>query len=232
LCQTAIVYDRELDGEVLEFGHEGVLYRNSFIMYDKGTESLWVHVTGEALQGPLKGKTLRFLPSAIVPWSFWRLEHPETTVLLGEMVEGMMGAFNLKQRLEGYGLSVGEGRAVTLFRYELLAAVPVMGAKVGGEPVVLTFDRKLALGSAFSPVVEGKEHHFDAVIPPSDDPESELSWMRDAETGSLWDLRTGRCLAGELAGERLERVAATAWLGKRWKGFFPQGIVVGLPKSD
>ncbi|MHC4839219.1 MAG: DUF3179 domain-containing (seleno)protein, partial [Planctomycetota bacterium] len=211
---------------------EGVLYRNSFIMYDKGTESLWVHVTGEALKGPLKGKSLRFLPSSIVPWSFWRLEHPDTTVLLGEMVEGMMGAFNLKERLQGYGLSVGEGREVTLFRYELLAAVPVMGAEVGGRPLVLTFDRRLVLGSAYSALVDGEEHHFNAVIPPSDDAESELSWMRDAETGSLWDIRTGRCLSGELAGERLERVPATAWLGKRWRGFFPEGTVVALPKSD
>ena len=43
------MYERTLDGQELRFGHEGVLYENSFIMYDKGTESLWVHVTGEAI---------------------------------------------------------------------------------------------------------------------------------------------------------------------------------------
>jgi len=244
------VYDRRLDGETLTFGHEGVLYRNSFVMYDQGSESLWVHVTGEAIKGPKKGSKLRFLPSEIVPWSFWRLQHPDTKVLLGEMVEGMMGSFRLQDRLAGYGLSVGEGKNVTLFRYAMLAKVPVLEAEVGGEPVVLTFDRRLALGKAFSAKHDGKVLRFDAVWEPN--PASEaaegeessetesteagqlpsVNTMRDVGTGSLWDTRSGLCRRGPLAGARLNSLPATAWLGKRWMGFFPEGEVVSLPKAD
>ncbi len=244
------MYDRSLDGETLTFGHEGVLYRNSFVMYDKGSESLWVHVTGEAIKGPKKGSQLRFLPSVIVPWGFWRTEHPETTVLLGKMVEGFMGSFNLPQRLASYGLSVGEGRNVTLFRYALLSQVPVLNTQVGEEPVVVTFAEEIALGAAFSTQLGERKLHFDPILvlsKPSAASESKselpsksaavvpqptVSTMRDSETGSVWDIRNGRCLRGPLAGERLKPLTATAWLGKRWVHFFPEGKVVGLPKAD
>ncbi len=43
------MYDRRTNGQTLSFGHAGILYRNSFVMYDRTTESLWVHVTGLAL---------------------------------------------------------------------------------------------------------------------------------------------------------------------------------------
>ncbi len=59
------MYGRELDGKTYTFGHEGVLYRQSFVMYDKQTDSLWVHTTGEAIKGALKGKVLTFLPSTV-----------------------------------------------------------------------------------------------------------------------------------------------------------------------
>ena len=58
------MYRRELNGEVLTFGHAGILYQNSFVMYDKKTDSLWVHATGRAETGPMKGNTLTFFPEA------------------------------------------------------------------------------------------------------------------------------------------------------------------------
>ena len=47
----------------MSFGHAGILLENSFVMYDRGTDSLWVHVTGRAVWGPLKGEQLEFVPS-------------------------------------------------------------------------------------------------------------------------------------------------------------------------
>jgi hypothetical protein len=38
----------------------------------------------------------------------------------------------------------------------------------------------------------------------------------------------GRCIAGPLQGEFLERLPATSWLIERWKGFYPDGRVIGL----
>jgi Protein of unknown function (DUF3179) len=75
------VYDRELDGRRLSFGVSGKLYRNSLIMYDRETHSLWSHFLGAAVKGPLKGKELRFVPSTFTDWAAWRRDHPHTLVL-------------------------------------------------------------------------------------------------------------------------------------------------------
>jgi len=213
------VYGRTVDGQVLNFGHEGVLYRNSFVMYDKETNSKWLHVTGEALKGELKGKKLGFIPSEIMPYKTWKKRHPKTGVLLGEKVSGMMGSFVLKDRIKSFGLSVGEGRDVTLFRFSLLDRIPVLDTTVADAPAAICFDREAVYAVAFRSHLKGRRLHFSALAI-SPDAEDTRPLMRDAETGSLWLRMTGACLAGELKGSQLGQIPATAWLGNRWMAFF------------
>lgn len=223
------MYGRTVDGQVLNFGHEGVLYRNSFVMYDKETNSKWLHVTGEALKGELKGKKLGFIPSEIMPYKTWKRRHPTTGVLLGKKVSGMMGTFTLKDRISSFGLSVGEGRNVTLFRYSLLDRLPVLDTTLADVPLVVCFDQVAIYAVAFRSQLSGRQLHFSALalVPGAEDIRP---LMRDAETGSLWLRMTGECLAGELKGAQLEQVPATAWLGNRWMAFFKGGRDVQLEK--
>jgi hypothetical protein len=76
------------------FGHSGILYEKSFVMYDRKTESLWVHVTGRAEAGPLKGKQLPFFPSTVTTWARWRASYPNTLVLPGRRRDGFMGTYD------------------------------------------------------------------------------------------------------------------------------------------
>jgi hypothetical protein len=52
-------------------------------MYDHQTNSLWNHLRGEPVVGPLarSGIRLTVLPVVITSWRAWRTEHPDTTVL-------------------------------------------------------------------------------------------------------------------------------------------------------
>lgn len=75
------MYDREVAGRELTFGVSGMLYRNSLIMYDRETGSLWSHLLGAAIRGPLEGATLATIPSTFTSWSEWRRSHPGTLVL-------------------------------------------------------------------------------------------------------------------------------------------------------
>jgi len=59
----------------------GRLWRDSLIMMDRETETLWSHVTGEAIRGPLAGKRLEALPVVHTTWKQWRSAHPDTVVL-------------------------------------------------------------------------------------------------------------------------------------------------------
>lgn len=76
------MYSRELDGKTYTFGVSGKLWRDALLMYDHQTRSLWSHITGEAIQGPLKDKQLKPLaPMPQIAWKTWRKNYPQTKVL-------------------------------------------------------------------------------------------------------------------------------------------------------
>jgi len=77
-----VVYARRVDGRDLTFIVSGMLWRDSLVMMDRETETLWSHVTGEALRGPLAGKRLEAIPVVQTTWDRWRTAHPGTSVLV------------------------------------------------------------------------------------------------------------------------------------------------------
>lgn len=81
LCNSVTVYEREIDGDVLDFGVSGLLYNSSLVMYDRQTETIWSHFTGEPLYGALGGAQLVALPATIAGFGNWLAEHPDGLVL-------------------------------------------------------------------------------------------------------------------------------------------------------
>ena len=83
LCNSAITFDRRLDGEIYEFGTSGLLRNSDLVMYDRTTESLWQQFTGEAIVGDLVGRAAGV--PALVPRQLCRLSaaFPEGTCCRG-----------------------------------------------------------------------------------------------------------------------------------------------------
>jgi hypothetical protein len=81
LCNTAIAFDRRVDGRTLDFGTTGKLRDSDLVMYDRQTESWWQQFGGEALVGELTGEKLRPIPAEIVSWGDFRREHADGLVL-------------------------------------------------------------------------------------------------------------------------------------------------------
>lgn len=81
LCGSAMVFDRSVDGRVLEFGVSGLLYQSDVLMYDRQTESLWSQLEMAAVSGPQVGHSLHMLPARHLTWSAWKQAHPEGLVL-------------------------------------------------------------------------------------------------------------------------------------------------------
>src|SRR5919201_2740777 len=84
LCNTAIAFDRRVDGRTLSFGTTGNLRNSDLVMYDRQTESWWQQFGGEALVGRYAGTRLQVLPARIVAWRSFRAEHPDGLVLSRE----------------------------------------------------------------------------------------------------------------------------------------------------
>ena len=80
LCGSAVVYDRTVDGRVLEFGVSGKLADDDLVMYDRETGSEWKQSLGECIAGPLEGHELTVLPAAMTTYgrfaSDWRVLQP------------------------------------------------------------------------------------------------------------------------------------------------------------
>ena len=80
LCNTGIVFDRRLDGRVLEFGTTGKLRHSDLVMYDRATESWWQQFLGEAIVGELTGKQLAMLPARLESFANFKERAPEGRV--------------------------------------------------------------------------------------------------------------------------------------------------------
>jgi hypothetical protein len=81
LCNTALVFDRRLDGRTLDFGTTGNLRNSDLVMYDRQTETWWQQFGGEAVVGELAGAELEALPARIVAWEDFAARHPDGEVL-------------------------------------------------------------------------------------------------------------------------------------------------------
>lgn len=82
LCNTSMVFDRSVNGQVLIFGTSGRLRHSDLVMYDRQTETLWQQFTGEAIVGKYAGQTLRVIPARIEAWRIFRELHPQGRVLV------------------------------------------------------------------------------------------------------------------------------------------------------
>lgn len=82
LCNAAIVFDRRLDGKVLDFGTTGKLRKSDLVMWDRQTESWWQQFTGEAIVGAMTGKKLKTLPARLESWAKFKKRHPGGEVLV------------------------------------------------------------------------------------------------------------------------------------------------------
>ncbi|MDA0231447.1 MAG: DUF3179 domain-containing protein [Proteobacteria bacterium] len=72
LCNSALVFDRRVDGQVLDFGTTGKLRNSDLVMYDRQTESWWQQFTGEAFVGKMTGIMLTALPSRVESFERFR----------------------------------------------------------------------------------------------------------------------------------------------------------------
>jgi len=80
------VFDPMFKGQRLTMGLSGYLRDHKPVLYDRGTESLWV-IEGNELKsfaGRLKGSALRRIQHPIpVAWNDWRSQHPRGRLVVG-----------------------------------------------------------------------------------------------------------------------------------------------------
>ncbi|SMO56771.1 DUF3179 domain-containing protein [Fodinibius sediminis] len=81
LTGTGIAWDRTVNGEVVEFGVSGLLYRNNLIPYDRSTNTNWSQMQMRGIQGALKGKHLHTYQVVQTTWKTLKMMYPDSRVL-------------------------------------------------------------------------------------------------------------------------------------------------------
>jgi hypothetical protein len=143
LCNAAIVFDRRVDGRVLEFGTTGKLRSSDLVMYDRQTETWWQQFTGEAIIGTLTGKKLKLLPSRIVSFGAFQKAYPQGPVLVPN-----------DPSFRDYGrnpyASYDTASVPFLYRGDLPEDIPAMArvvvVRTAGEPIIVSLDKVRATG--------------------------------------------------------------------------------------
>ena len=79
------MYSREVEGGILTFASVGILYEDTFVLFDEATESLWYHLEGDVamtgISGDYAGSRTGEMPSVYTTWNVWRELHPDTGFL-------------------------------------------------------------------------------------------------------------------------------------------------------
>ncbi len=218
------------------FGVSGKLWRDSLMLYDRASRSLWSQVLGRSVAGPEKGAALEEVPSETTTWGAWRTRHPETLVLVRPEIPGsvyadyhrdpgkigVLGTKNPDPRLPGKALVFGleRGKRAAAVAFDLLERHPVVNAEALGGPVAVFSPPGETAAAAYAREVAGRVLTFERA-------EGEPFTVRDRESGSTWSWATGQSLSGELAGRSLERIPGTAVYWGVWARFHPGSEVVG-----
>jgi hypothetical protein len=252
LCNTALAFDRRLDGRVLDFGTTGRLRHSDLVMYDRQTESWWQQATGEGIVGTYAGRQLRFIAAPILSWREFTVTYPAGRVLSRDTghdrpygrnpyerydtrrspIAGFFGAplddrLPAMERVVAIDLEAG----TVAYAFSLVAKRRVVHDAVGARPVVIVWAPGTASALDAGIIRDGRDIGATAVFDRRLDgrlltfePAGD-GRVRDRETGSVWVL-SGRAVEGPLAGSRLVPVPHGNHFWFAWATFRPDARLV------
>ena len=249
LCNSAIVFDRRVDGKALRFGVSGNLRYSDLVMWDDATETWWQQLTGDALVGEYAGRKLDMVSSQLISFGLFRERYPE-----GKVLRGPLGLYG-NNPYRGYDSSPAPFLFGGKLDDRLPAMARVLAVEIDGTAAAYPFDllrRKLVVNDnvAGTNIVAlwqgGVVSALDeAVIDASRDVGMALMFDRrldtgetlsfyvdeggfmDEETGSRWNF-FGEAIAGPLTGVKLRQLHAFPHFWFAWAAFYPDTILYGV----
>ena len=249
LCNTAIVFDRQVGDQVLDFGTSGNVRNSDLIMWDRQTESWWQQITGESIIGELTGTSLTFLPAPMVSWVDFRETYPDGQVLSRDTgyarnynsppygnydalsrtpflyfgpLDGRLPAM---QRIVG----VNDDDVAVAYPFTLFRSVPVVNDSVGDQDIVIFYNPETLSGFMGSGLSGRDAVGSTGVYDPNLDGEKLTFELRDdvivdAKTGSEWNI-FGEAESGPLAGKSLQPVIHANHFWFAWRVFYPETVI-------
>jgi len=250
LCNSAVAFDRRVDGEVLRFGVSGLLRNSDLVMWDDASTSLWQQLTGEGIVGRFAGTMLEPVSSRIMSFGQFSEAYPDGWSLGPDQGFGStygsnpyvgyssrsepIGAFfsgtpddRLPALERVVGVRTTEGNKA--FPFSALSEVGVVNDLVGETEVAIFWGAgttdALDDGSIAQSRDIGTGVAYDRIV------DGELltferaaDGFRDVETGTTWSI-AGLGLDGPLAGSSLVALDQRNDFWFAWAAFYPDAAL-------
>lgn len=250
LCNASIVFDRTVDGEVLDFGTTGRLRNSDMIMYDRQSETWWQQFTGRGIIGKHNETRLTQLPSQIVSFDTFTANYPDGKILNRETGHARPYGNNPYSGYDDINNSPflyngpEDKRLRPMERVLSLASedkpsLLIPTAKLEDNPVLhLTYDNKsivvIATSSAQSAldkssIADSKKIPAAAAFSAQlNDETVEFEWkegaLMDKKTGSTWNA-FGTAVAGPLKDTVLQQIDSGVHFAFAWLAFEPESLI-------
>ena len=246
LCNSALVYDRRVDGETLRFGVTGNLLNSDLIMWDDATESWWQQLTGYGIVGEYSGRRLEFVTSQMISFAVFRDRYP-----LGKVLQGPLGAYGANpytfydssaepflfrgapdKRLHPTERVLGAEVAdlPVAYSYPLLRRVRVVNDRVGDIDIVVFWQAGAASALDQTDIDSSRDVGMALMFERRLDSGRTLSFFSDGagfmdhETGRRWNI-LGEAYAGPLAGAQLRQSHGSTHFWFAWAAFHPDTLL-------
>jgi hypothetical protein len=250
LCNSAVVFDRRVNGETLRFGVSGLLRHSDLVMWDDKTQSWWQQLSGEGIVGYYTGTQLEVYASQVVGFGAFAEQYPDGQVLSPGQRSYEINPYTGYDSSDDPFLFAGEPDD------RLFATARVLAGLVAGEPIAYPFE-VLAVDRVINDTVDGhdvvafwqpgaasaldqslidnsRDVGMAALYDRRLDDDQRLTFfvddsgtIRDEQTQSAWNV-FGTATAGELSGSQLRQERAGPYFWFAWAAFYPDTRVYGL----
>ena len=207
-------------------------------MRDEETGSWWQQVTGQAIQGPLKGQKLRSFFHDEMTFALWKQEKPAGRVLRPDASIERAGEYppaNWEEQMARVPVTTSATLDTALESRALIVGVTISGAsraypfdsvlkqspildELGRRPILIVVGDDKKSIRAFGRTVNERKLEF--FVKPNESPFR----LVDAETGSEWDF-SGKAVSGLLSGTQLTRIPVLNDYWFDWKAYNPNTTI-------
>lgn len=259
LCNTALAFDRRVDGRTLDFGTTGRLRHSDLVMYDRQTESWWQQATGEGIVGAHAGRQLEVIGAPVVSWEDFKRVHPGGDVLSRRTGYDRPYGQNPYTRYDDAGgspiasffrarrderlpamarvVAVSLGGRDVAYPFAVLSERRALNDKIGDVPVAVFWKPGTASALDTPEISKGRDVGSTGVFDRrhsggvlSFDPVG-VGRFRERSTGSEFDI-LGRAVTGPLRGVILRPIPHGNHFWFAWSVFKPSTRVVSTPPDS
>lgn len=239
LCGMVRGFEGMVDGQRTGFGTTGKYVNSMRLIYDRATDSVWLPLTGTALEGPMAGTTLKNFRLIWTTWEKAEDAYPDARVLAGgalvnaNYTRDPYGSYlrddtyyqkggsyfpllHTDQRLRAKDVVVvpAAGTPKVAFPYEAVARDGVVNIEQGITRMVAFYDEKLGVVNLYEPEAANRELTFgygDGVI-------------FDHQTRSKWTPK-GEAVEGRMRGRELPKIDSVRLYWFAWAAFSPETLL-------